>query len=367
MVHYCYMTDRKPEINTRRNWLIVAAIALIVGLIFVSPFVSLIALAALTAFLFLPLYSRLVKKMAPGFAATLTLIASVIVVGVPLFLVFVISVVQISQLAATINGLFEGQTPSSIPTIIQDIVTAVNTAIAPFVGTEVAISVQAVSDVIRTTLPEVLLAFTRFLTGFIGGIPVAIILTIMYIILFCEFLMFHKQIKKNIISLSPFSHKVTSTYLDRIGLMTNAMAKGQLLISFIISLLSAIILTVFLGLGDYFFLMVIVFTVLNLIPLGCGILVIPITIIAMLSGMWVPGLIALILYILVSNLDAVIRPRIIPKSITLSAGLTMLSAFAGIGAFGLLGVIYGPILMIMIVTSVEMYLATVKPTGQTDS
>lgn len=361
------MSNLKPEINTRGNWLIVAGIALVVGLVFVAPFISLIALAALAAFLFLPLYQRLVKKMAPGFAATLTLIASVLVIGIPLFVVFVISVIQISQLAALVTGFFDGQPPSSIPTIIQDSVAAINVALAPFVGTEVAVSVQAVSDFIRNTLPEVLLAFTRFLTGFIGGIPIAIILTIMYIILFCEFLMYHKQIKKNMIALSPFSEKVTETYLQRIGLMANAMAKGQLLISLIISVLSAIILTVFLGLGDYFFLMVIVFTVLNLIPLGCGILVIPITIIAMLSGMWIPGLIALVLYILVSNLDAVIRPRIIPKTITLSAGLTMLSAFAGIGAFGLLGVIYGPILMIILVTSVEMYLATTKSTVRADS
>jgi predicted PurR-regulated permease PerM len=58
----------------------------------------------------------------------------------------------------------------------------------------------------------------------------------------------------------------------------------------------------------------------------------------------------------VANLDAVIRPRIIPKTITLSPGLTMLAAFGGITLFGLVGVVYGPIIMIVIVTSIEMYL-----------
>ena len=80
------------------------------------------------------------------------------------------------------------------------------------------------------------------------------------------------------------------------------------------------------------------------------------TIIAMVSGMLWPGLVALVLYIIVSNLDAVIRPRIIPRSITLSPGLTMLAAFGGISVFGLMGVVYGPILMIIIVTAVKMYL-----------
>jgi predicted PurR-regulated permease PerM len=34
----------------------------------------------------------------------------------------------------------------------------------------------------------------------------------------------------------------------------------------------------------------------------------------------------------------------------------MLAAFGGIALYGLLGVIYGPIIMIIIVTSIQMYL-----------
>jgi len=138
--------------------------------------------------------------------------------------------------------------------------------------------------------------------------------------------------------------------------MARAMVNGQLFISFVISLCTAILLSVFLGFGQYFFLMTVVFTLLNLIPLGCGIVVIPITLIAIVSGAFWPGLAALVLYILVSQLDAFIRPKIIPRSITLTPGLTMLAAFGGISLFGLLGVVYGPILMIIIVTSVQMYL-----------
>jgi predicted PurR-regulated permease PerM len=80
-------------------------------------------------------------------------------------------------------------------------------------------------------------------------------------------------------------------------------------------------------------------------------------VIGILTGLVWQGAVVLVLYLFVSNLDAVIRPRIIPKSITLSAGLTMLAAFGGIALFGLLGVVYGPIIMIVLVTSVEMYLA----------
>ena len=40
----------------------------------------------------------------------------------------------------------------------------------------------------------------------------------------------------------------------------------------------------------------------------------------------------------------------------LTNGLTMLAAFAGIALYGLVGVVYGPIIMIVIVTSIQMYL-----------
>lgn len=47
-----YTYDMKTHPLTARNWLIVAGIALLVGLWFVAPYLGVIALAALMAFLF---------------------------------------------------------------------------------------------------------------------------------------------------------------------------------------------------------------------------------------------------------------------------------------------------------------------------
>lgn len=184
----------------------------------------------------------------------------------------------------------------------------------------------------------------------------AIIIAIMYIILFYEFLVYGRKIIRTIIALSPFQVDITKMYLARIGLMAKAMALGELFIAFVIAFLSAGILAIFLHMGNYFFLLTVVFTLLNLVPLGCGVVMFPLLIVAMIIGPFWPAAIGLVLYILVSNLEVVIRPRIIPKSITLSPGLTMLAAFGGLAIFGLIGVVYGPIIMIVIVTSIQMYL-----------
>lgn len=343
-------------ITTQQQWFIVALVALVLGVLFVLPFLGVIVLAALFAFLFFPVYVRLGRRMRSGAAATMTVVISGFVVLVPIALVLVLSVLQLSNLVGDLTASFENGSSETLPQGIQDTITAVNAALAPLAGVDPIISGQGVVDFLRNTLPDILTVLIGSITSIVGSIPIVIILTIMYVILMYEFLVYGKKINGIISKLSPFETKVTNMYLTRIGLMTNAMAKGQLFISVVISVLSALLLTIFLGLGEYFLLMVIVFTVLNLIPLGCGVLVIPIALIGMVTGMFWPGLAALVLYMAVANLDAVIRPRIIPKSITLSPGLTMLAAFGGITLFGLLGVVYGPIIMIVIVTSIQMYL-----------
>ena len=338
---------------TRQHWYMVALIAVVGGLLFVMPFMGIIGLAALMAFLFHKLYNRFTHHMRPSAAGGITVVISILVVVIPVTLIIAFTAVQLTQLATQLSTVVVNDSASwSIGSIIGN----VNSFLSPLVGNSHLVSTDGVTEFLRTTLPTVLRGIASFTTGVIGDIPVAIILGIMYIILLYEFLVYGKTITRSIVALSPFQPDVTNVYLEKVGLMANAMAKGQLYISFIISLFSALILSVCLHLGDYFFLMTVVFTLLNLIPLGCGIVVIPMTIIAMVSGMLWPGLVALVLYIIVSNLDAVIRPRIIPRSITLSPGLTMLAAFGGISVFGLMGVVYGPILMIIIVTAVKMYL-----------
>lgn len=340
---------------TTKNWLIVALVALVLGIWFVGPFLGVIALAALLAFLFYGVYERFAKKTKPGVAATLTFLVSLVVVVVPVILIGIFTALQLAQLAASLTSSFNGDF-SSLPVIAQDVINQLNKIVAPIAGTEAAISGQGIMEFLRNTLPGLLRTVAGFLTGLIGNIPMAIILTIMYIFLFFEFLVFGKKIHRSMVALSPFQPEVTRLYLARVGLMTNAMAKGQLMIALILGALEAAVIATCFNAWEFFVLMTVAFAFFNLIPLGAGIIAYPIVIFGMLLGSFWPGVAALILISIVSNLESFLRPKFIPKSITLTNGLTMLAAFGGIALFGLLGVVYGPIIMIIIVTSIQMYL-----------
>jgi len=73
-------------------------------------------------------------------------------------------------------------------------------------------------------------------------------------------------------------------------------------------------------------------------------------------GNYVGGVLVLAGYFLiVSNIDNLLRPRLVSKEAYLSFALVLLSALGGYELFGFFGVVYGPVLMILFLTVLEVY------------
>ena len=90
---------------------------------------------------------------------------------------------------------------------------------------------------------------------------------------------------------------------------------------------------------------------------GISFVVIPTAAILLLAGETSAALLVLIgFYGVVAPLDRVLRPRPDHKEVYFHFGLVFISAFGGILLFGLLGVIYGPVIMILMITSIDIYM-----------
>ena len=61
-----------------------------------------------------------------------------------------------------------------------------------------------------------------------------------------------------------------------------------------------------------------------------------------------------------SNIDNVLRPILVPREARLNSALMLLAVFSGIRMFGFWGIVIGPVLMIVIVTTISVYLAVYK-------
>lgn len=64
--------------------------------------------------------------------------------------------------------------------------------------------------------------------------------------------------------------------------------------------------------------------------------------------------------VVVTNIDNVLRPFLVPRDARLHPALMLLAVFAGITMFGFWGIVIGPVIMIVIVTTIDVYLAVYK-------
>jgi predicted PurR-regulated permease PerM len=96
---------------------------------------------------------------------------------------------------------------------------------------------------------------------------------------------------------------------------------------------------------------------MSILPLGCGLIGVPIGIIQIALGHVWQGIVILVGYVVVvTNIDYLLRPRLVSRETQINRALVLLSVFGGLKLFGFLGVIYGPVIMVFLVTTIEIYL-----------
>lgn len=337
----------KPSPQANRNWSIAVVIALLIGAYFLRNFLATLAFAAITAYLFNPVYVRLVRrrKIKPGLAAGIVTLLAILTVVIPLAIIAALAVQQLGEMIAGLqNSNFS----------INDGYDEVNRFLSRYISRTELFSTAQIQEFASQRLPGIFGGVVDTALQVASSVPGLILQTIVFLFSFFAFHTRQAGILKALYSISPFDDELTSLYLTRIGAMTRSMFTGQLLIAVLQGLASALAMFA-IGMGQYFVLFWIFFTLMSFIPLGAGLITIPMGIIAMLLGNFWGGLIVIANHMLiVSSIDN-IRPWLTPREAQLPPLLTLLGALAGVQAFGFLGVIYGPVIMIVIMTTVTTY------------
>ncbi len=334
---------------------IATVIALLFGAYFLRHFFGLIAFAAIVAFLFNPIYQRLARKFKKkGTAASFTLVISLLAFVIPLSLIVVATIFQIKNL---LNDLSSAD--FSLGTLGQDAANWINSITSHFSGIQ-PITADQIQQAISNVATEISKAFLGIITSAASGIAGFITDAIIFIYVFMNLLIFQDSLIELVKKLNPLGRSRTDTYLMKMGLMTKAMARGQFIIATVQGFTDAVLLYIA-GFHDIFLFMFMILTVLSIIPLGGGIIVIPIGIGMLLTGNIWQGLVILLgHFLIVTNEDNILRPKLVPKESYLNPALTLLSVFSGVAMFGFLGIIIGPVIMILIVSTIQMYLDAKK-------
>jgi hypothetical protein len=90
--------------------------------------------------------------------------------------------------------------------------------------------------------------------------------------------------------------------------------------------------------------------------IGVSLVAWPVGIFLILNGNVWQGIFVIVTFVvIVANIDTALRPYLIPKGAQLNPALVILSVLGGLGVMGLIGALYGPVVMILLVTSIEVY------------
>ncbi|AFM18781.1 putative permease [Mycolicibacterium chubuense NBB4] len=350
------MTDEFTD-TQKRALAVVTVIALGFGAYFLREYVLLLAIAAVLAYLFRPLYVRLRKRMNVGLSATATLLAAILTVAVPLAGVGVLAFLQISQMVTAVGHWAE---QTDFTALAQRLLDSVNQVLHRIPFVDVTLTQESVRDAaakLGQNAGQIALGVAR---NSVGGITAAVAGLVLFLYVFIALITSGDKVVALFRDLNPLGERVSDIYLAKMGAMVSATVKGQFIIAVCQGVAGAI--SVYIGgIHDGFFMFVIFLTALSFIPLGGGIVTIPLGIGMAVFGNVAGGLFVVAFHLLVvTNIDNALRPFLVPRSAHLHPALMLLAVFAGLRMFGFWGIVLGPVLMIVIVTTISVYLAVYK-------
>jgi predicted PurR-regulated permease PerM len=344
-------------LTQKRALAVLTLIALLFGAYFLRDYFVLIVVAAVGAYLFTPLFNWFNKRLGTGLSATCTLLSALVIVIVPVGLLVVLAFVQISRMVDSISGWVKTTDLSGLG---DKVLHAVNDLLARVPFAHITITADTLRKSMVTVGRNVGEWLLHFLQGAVGGIAGAITAALIFLYVFVALLVNREKVRTLIGQLNPLGDEVTELYLRKAGAMVRGTVSGQFVIALCQGVAGAASIYVA-GFHHGFFIFAVLLTVLSIIPLGGGIVTIPFGIGMIFYGNIAGGVFVVLWHLLVvTNIDNFLRPILVPRDARLNQALMLLSVFAGIAMFGAWGIVIGPVLMILIVTTVDVYLAVYK-------
>jgi predicted PurR-regulated permease PerM len=334
----------------RKGFLLALVVGITATFVFViSDFLMTIFVAAIFSGLAHPLYGRLQRVFGgrEALASAVTLLIIVLLVGGPL--VFVASIVTNEAVRMT-----ESVTPWVTQLINEP--DRLNTYF------DRVLDIQLIAP-----YREVLLRKAGEAAGSLGNVIVAslssttrgtlalIVDFFMMLYAMFFFLMRGRRYLDAILQYLPLHESEQDQMLQRFVSVTRATLKGTLLIGMVQGTLGGVAFAV-LGISGAV-LWGLLMIVLSLLPVIGGALVwVPAAIVLAVQGSWIKALILTgFCSVVIGSIDNVLRPRLVGHDTQMSDLLILFSTLGGIGVFGAIGFIIGPIIAALFVTIWEIF------------
>jgi len=329
------------------------AILAILALILVWQFVQAILLAVALVILLKPLYHWLLgKKWIKGSerkATGLTMLIFVLLIAIPAVLIIGGAISQAALLFSGLDVASLDLSMGGMNSWLEGLIRTLSAGNVHLEDIQLTESIAQVTAWLASWLRGIVISLGRSLPGiFMNGL---VVLVIVYVFL----PRYKRPGKQDILDIVPFPPEITQLFMDKIDIMIKAMFKGNFVIAIVTGLAMGLVLWIAGVPFVMFFTLASMF--LSLVPMiGVSLVAWPVGIILIVNGnVWQGVFVIVTFLVFVANIDTILRPHLIPKGAQLNPALVILSVLGGLGVMGLIGALYGPVVMILLVTSIEVY------------
>ncbi|MBD3321914.1 MAG: AI-2E family transporter [Chitinivibrionales bacterium] len=211
----------------------------------------------------------------------------------------------------------------------------------------------------RSSLQDAARTVGKFLTEALNRTSTGVLQLVanLAIMLFTMFYFFidGERFVKRLRYLSPLRNDYEDLIVNRFLLISRATVKGTFLVGLVQGSIGGIALLVF-GVKTWL-LWAFIMVILSIIPMvGAWLVMVPAAVIQLLLGnIWQGIGIAAASTVVISNIDNLIRPRLVGKDAKMHDLLIFFSTLGGIAIFGIMGFIVGPVIAALFVTVLDIY------------
>lgn len=311
-----------------------------------------ILLAFTTGIVLHPYYEFLKRrfKLRNGIANFIVLLSAFLFIFLPLTSVGL----MLLKDALSIQARF-GQNINLADLNMENLVDQINRYLAFIPFSSYSVDIEQLQTAINNGLNFITTFIINNLSGVLGSFTGILLSIIIYFTILFFIIPNFKNISEYVKDLSPMSRSIDEQFLGKARAMIIDMLKGTVVIGVVQSIIAGITLSVF-GM-DYILTLTVVMIILSFIPVvGTAFVMVPIGLLMLLTGNTIAGVVILLVQmIVIANVDNVLRPMLVSDKAKINPVLVILSVIGGLKVMGMLGVIYGPVIMILFVTAVEIY------------
>jgi predicted PurR-regulated permease PerM len=342
----------KPSLPIIRYFLAVFFLSAILLGRLLWPFWSILVLSFLLANLFRPVYTSLNRRMSEPIASALTCFLIVALVFIPL-------VFLVGSLTGEAMGLYnwgrDTQIGLKLQTFIQE---------SPFIAhlqlrlQELGLNFKPtmVTDTLTYLAKEAGLFLYKQASNWAANIMQFLALFFMMILVIFFLLIDLPRLKDYIIRLSPLPDDEDRLLIRKFEEIAGAILKGNGICGLLQGILGGAMFSI-MGLSSPI-LWGCIMAILAFLPIfGIGLVMIPTAIIIVAGGHIAQGIFLFGYYLALSmSVEYFLKPKLVGNQVKMHTLLVLLAILGGLAVYGILGIIYGPLIVTAFLTLSDIYL-----------